>query len=106
VEHGDKIEIIEYMEQDPLEEYRYVYSGQIVFDFSFFCKMAQKELPLHWVQKKHEGRSVWKGEEFIFDVFRYASSIKALAVSRETHYAPIKGLDTVESVEKLLKRKR
>lgn len=99
------IEVVEYTELDPDQEYLYAYSGQLAFALPFFCKMAQVELPLHWVRKKTEGQWVWKGEQFIFDSFPFASRVRALCVPRENHYAPLKSLEDVEAVEKKLRVK-
>ncbi|MBX7066463.1 MAG: UTP--glucose-1-phosphate uridylyltransferase [Parachlamydiales bacterium] len=96
VEREGKIEVVEYTELDPAQTYKYAYSGQLAFDFSFFCKMGEKELPIHWVQKGE----VWKGEQFIFDCLKYAEKVRPVCVDRKTHYAPIKG---PESVAKALK---
>lgn len=102
VENGDKIEIIEYTDLDSTKEYKYAYSGQLAFSFPFFCKMGEVELPIHWVRKTMRGRPIWKGERFIFDVFPYAKKSCSLCVSRETHYAPVKGPESIEMVQKLL----
>lgn len=103
VEKGDKIEIIEYTELNPDQEYKYAYSGQIAFALPFFRKMAQKELPLHWVRKKMEDRWIWKGEQFIFDAFPFASRVRAFEVPRETHYAPVKDLESLKKVQERLR---
>jgi UDP-N-acetylglucosamine pyrophosphorylase len=102
VEKEGKIEVIEYIDLDPKQKYKYAYSGQIAFDFAFFCKMGEKELPLHWVQKVVDGKRVWKGEQFIFDVFPFAESSRIFQVDRKTHYAPIKGLESVNLALKSL----
>jgi len=99
------VEIVEYTELDPSQEYKYAYSGQLTFSFDFFCKMSEIELPFHWVRKKVDERWVWKGEQFIFDVLPYAACVRAVQVPRETHYAPIKGPETVERVEELLRKR-
>lgn len=104
VENGEKVEIIEYTYLDPSKEYKYAYSGQLAFDFSFFCKMGKVDLPIHWVQKKVEGEMVWKEEKFIFDVFTHAKRIRPFSVPRQTHYAPIKGPESIESVLHLLRK--
>lgn len=105
VEKEGKIEVVEYTELNPEENYKYAYSGQIAFDFQFFCKMAEMELPLHWVRKKVKGQWIWKGEQFIFDVFPFASRIHSFCVPRDIHYAPVKTREQVESVEQLLREK-
>jgi ADP-heptose:LPS heptosyltransferase len=99
------IEILEYTELDPKENYKYVYSGQIGFRWDFFLKMGAVDLPLHWVQKKVKNRLVWKGEQFIFDVLPYATSVCAVQVPRSLYYAPIKGAEHIEKVEAILKEK-
>lgn len=105
VEKGEKIEIHEYTELDPDHPYKYAYSGQIAFTLPFFCKMAEVTLPLHWVRKKMQDRWIWKGEQFIFDAFPFASRVRAFEVPRETHYAPLKGPECIEAVQKRLREK-
>lgn len=99
VEKGEKIEIVEYTELDPKKEYRYAYTGQIAFAFPFFSRMADIDLPIHWVQKQ----SYWKGEKFIFDALPFASRVRALEVDREKRFAPLKGGDCIEAVERVLR---
>lgn len=103
LEKGDKIEIKEYIGLDGLQKHQYAYSGQIAFTLPFFSKMAKKDLPIHWVRKKVKDRWIWKGEQFIFDAFTFASRVRAFEVPRSTHYAPIKGLECIESVQKRLR---
>ncbi len=105
VEREGKLEIVEYTELDASRKYKYAYSGQIAFDFSFFCKMGTLELPLHWVQKKMDGKTVWKGERFIFDCFQYAKKVSTILVDRKTHYAPIKSPESVEQFLNLVEKR-
>jgi NDP-sugar pyrophosphorylase family protein len=104
VEKEGKIQVVEYTDLDPTQEYKYAYSGALVFKYSFFCKMAEAELPIHWVKKSLDGKFVWKGEKFIFDVFPFARRVAPLCVYRDTHYAPIKGPESVERVQNLLRQ--
>jgi UDP-N-acetylglucosamine/UDP-N-acetylgalactosamine diphosphorylase len=97
VEKEGKIKIVEYPEA---ADSKYVYSGQLAFQFSFFCKMGEIDLPIHWVRKNE----FWKGEKFIFDVFEYAKKVQTYCVPRKTHYAPIKAKDHVERVQNLLRQ--
>lgn len=103
VKKGGKMEVVEYTELDPAQEYKYAYSGQIAFTLPFFCRMAEIELPLHWVRKKVQDRWVWKGEQFIFDALAFASRVRAFEVPRATHYAPLKSLECVEEVQRQLR---
>ncbi len=104
VEREGKLEIVEYIDLGPTQEYKYAYSGQMAFDFSFFCRMADVELPVHWIQKKVDGKIVLKQETFLFDVFRYAKTICPLCVDRKTNFAPIKGPECVEGVRAVLEK--
>ena len=79
------------------------YSGQIAFSMTFFLEAAKKDLPLHWVQKKIEGRWLWKGEKFIFDALEFAKSVKVFCAQRKTCYAPIKTTENIPAVEKILR---
>lgn len=99
------IEVVEYTELDPNEKYKYVYSGQIGFNFRFFCKMSDIDLPIHYVCKKMNGKLFWKGEQFIFDALPLAATVQALEVPREKYYAPIKSLDDVAEVTKILRKR-
>lgn len=103
VERAGKIEIVEYTELDPAQEYRFAYSGRLAFDLPFFCCMAEVDLPVHWVRKQVDGRWVWKGEQFIFDVLPFAKRARAVVVPRDTSYAPLKSREQVAVVEKQLK---
>lgn len=107
VKKEDHIEIVEYMELDPTLDYQFAYCGQMAIDLSFFCRMAEQELPIHWVQKKIDTESNapigWKGELFIFDVLPYTSKTKSIYAPRATCFAPVKSLENVPVVEKLLK---
>lgn len=109
VEKKGKIEIVEYTELDPSQEYKYAYSGALVFDLSFFCKMAEKELPLHWVRKKIpvglNTVEVWKGEQFIFDVLPFAKKVCLYPNSRE-NYAPLKSGENICAVEQILRNQK
>ncbi len=102
VEREGKMEVVEYTEFDRSQKYKYAYSGQLGFDFAFFCQMGERELPLHWVEKAMDGTTVRKGEQFIFDCLPYAKKIHPVCVERATHYAPIKGPDSVEKARKSL----
>ncbi len=103
VENGGKLEVVEYTELDPSKEYKYAYSGGLAFDFSFFCEMGKKELPLHWIQKTVGEKKVWKKEQFIFDVLAFAKRIQPVCVDRNTHYAPIKDKAGIEKADQLLR---
>lgn len=105
VEKEGKIQVVEYTDLDPAQEYKYAYSGALAFDLSFFCKMAETELPVHWVRKTVKGCAVWKGEQFIFDVFSHAKRVVPFCVKRETHYAPIKGPESIERVQNKLRQR-
>lgn len=100
VEKGDKIEIVEYTELDSSREYKYAYSGQLVFDLKFFRKMADAALPLHWVRKQVGEQWVWKGEQFIFDVLPFASRVRAVCAPSESSYAPLKSKEHISQIEK------
>lgn len=105
VQRGEQTEIVEYTELDPSQNYPFAYSGQLIFDFAFFCKMADVALPLHWVRKRVDGRWLWKGEQFIFDALPYAASVRAVCVPHETSYAPLKSPEHIAEVEKRLKER-
>jgi ADP-heptose:LPS heptosyltransferase len=103
VEKEGKVEIVEYTELDSRRQYSHAYSGQMMFSLPFFVEMGKVDLPLHWVQKRVDGRLLWKGEQFIFDVLPFAKEAKVLQVPRKSHYAPIKDRDSVEKVIKQLR---
>ena len=107
-ERRGKLEIIEYTELDESEDYKYAYSGGLVFDFSFFCKMGDIELPIHWVSKKisigMDSVEVWKGEQFIFDALTFAQNARFVCAPREICYAPLKSKENISQVEKILRK--
>lgn len=104
VQREGKFEVVEYTELNPAHHYPYAYSGQLAFDFTFFCQMGEIDLPSHLVEKRIDGKMVQKEEKFIFDVFKYAKKIDPLIVDRKTHFAPIKGPESIESAMKVLER--
>lgn len=110
VEKNGKIEIVEYTELDPSQEYKYAYSGALVFDLPFFCKMGEKELPLHWVRKKipigPNAVEVWKGEQYIFDVLPFAKRALLYPSVREKVYAPLKEAENIPAVEQILRHRK
>jgi len=72
--------------------------------------MAEVELPIHWVRKQipigSHAISVWKGEHFIFDVLPYAARVRSIRAPREACYAPVKNLQCIAAVEKILRGKK
>lgn len=106
VKKADKLKIVEYTDLDAKEQYTLAYTGQMAFDFSFFCKMADISLPLHWVRKKVDHQWVWKREQFIFDVLPFTSRGEVSIALRETCYAPLKSREDIALIEKLLRGKR
>ena len=103
VERCNRIEIVEYIDLDPNLQYVYANTGIMVMNLSFLAKMAQIELPLHYVKKVFLGRPVLKAEQFIFDALPYASKVEALCSSREACYAPLKDLQSLdlESIKRI-----
>lgn len=97
VEREGRIEIVEYLDLDPAQRYVYANTGIMAMSLSFLAKMAQIELPFHYVKKTVQGRSVLKAERFIFDAFPYAAQVQALCFPREACYAPIKSLESLNS---------
>ncbi|HSX13644.1 MAG TPA: UTP--glucose-1-phosphate uridylyltransferase [Chlamydiales bacterium] len=103
VEREGKIEIVEYMDLDPKEEYVYSNTGMMAISLSFFEKMKDIVLPIHWVRKKLPGTKKWgwKGEKFIFDVLPFART-SAVCFSRKSCYAPLKNIDAQKRIEETL----
>lgn len=97
--------IVEYTDLDPEQEYRWAYTGQMAFTLPFFRKMAEVSLPLHWVRKKHDGRWVWKGEQFLFDSLPFAAQVEAVVAPCETCYAPVKSQESVAQIETYLRER-
>ena len=100
------LEIVEYLDLNPAEQYRYNYTGMMAMNLSFIRKIALIDLPLHPVRKKIDGKWVLKGERFIFDSLKYAEKTTSLCYTRESCYAPLKSLDQLSAIEKLLERNR
>jgi hypothetical protein len=105
---ADDLSIVEYFDVAE-DDYSYSYAGQTVLSMPFLRKASAVKLPLHWVRKKASigGREmiVWKREKFLFDAFPIAAVRAALCYEREVCYAPIKGPEQKEAVEKLLRKK-
>lgn len=102
VERKGHIEIVEYLDLNRQETYRYNNTGMMVMNLSFMQEMASKELPIHWVEKKIDSKWVRKGEKFIFDALKYAKKVNALCYPRELCYAPLKSLDQLDEIERKL----
>src|SRR3989344_1254246 len=102
VQEGGRAKVVEYINLDANKEYRLAYSGQMTFSLSFFCKMAKKDLPIHWIKKKMGGRLLYKGEKFLFDALDEAKSVKVFCREKKTCYAPIKTIENISSVETIL----
>jgi UDP-N-acetylglucosamine pyrophosphorylase len=105
IEKGETVEIVEYTELQPNQEARFAYSGQLVFGLGFFRKMAEVDLPLHWVHKKIGQQWMWKGEQFIFDVLPFAARVRSVCAPCETSYAPLKSKEHIAQVEERLRRR-
>ncbi len=97
VEREGKIEIVEYMELDPNEQYHYSNTGLMAISLPFFEKIKNVDLPLHFVKKNIPGTKKvgWKGEKFIFDAFPFGK-VAALCVPKSSCYAPIKSMASLE----------
>jgi len=93
VERENRLEVIEYYELDPSQEYPFAYAGMMAISFSFLRKMASIDLPLHRVWKKSGKKMAWKRERLIFDALHYAEKSGAVCYPAETIYAPIKTLE-------------
>ena len=104
VERNGRLEIVEYLDLNPREQYRYNNTGMMAMSLSFIRKMASIDLPLHSVRKKIGGKWVEKGERFIFDALKYADRVAAICYPREICYAPIKSLEQLESAKNLIRR--
>ncbi len=105
---AEDLSIIEYFDIRE-DDFSYSYAGQALLSLSFLRKAASSPLPLHWIRKKATvgGREmiVWKREKFLFDAFPLAVERAALCYEREVCYAPIKGPEEKEAIEKLLRKK-
>lgn len=96
VERCGRIEIVEYLDLDPALDYLYANTGIMVMSPSFLAKMAKRELPFHFVKKQFNGEFVLKCERFIFDAIPYALKVEAISAFRETCYAPVKSLESLD----------
>lgn len=97
-----KLSIVEYfaIEED---KFLFSYTGQMALSTRFIRKAATFQMPYHWVRKKsHTEGLVWKREQFLFDAFPVAESIKALCYARDQCYAPIKELENKQAAIALL----
>jgi hypothetical protein len=106
VEREGNIEIVEYIHLDPSVDYLYSNTGMMALSLAFICKIASKQLPIHWVKKKIPGTKKWgwKGEKFIFDSFPFGR-VGALCFEKKSCYAPVKSLESVPLVVDQLKPK-
>ena len=104
----EELSVVEYFDVDK-DHFSYSYTGQVALSLKFIKQAANLSLPLHWVRKKASisgsEMSVWKREKFLFDAFPFAAKRGALCYERQMCYAPIKGAEQKEAVEKLLRKK-
>lgn len=104
VERGGNIEIIEYLHLDPTVSYPYSYIGMMAMAFPFFLRMAEVDLPFHWVKKRPPGlkKEAWKREKFLFQALPYAERCSALVYPRMGCYSPVKSSESIPAVERTL----
>lgn len=105
-----KIEIVEYIDLIRSQRYFYSNAGMMSLSLSFLAAMASVNLPLHWVWKtivlRGEEMGVWKRERFLFDALAFANKVEALSYPREMCYAPLKSLEQLQGIQKLLSSRR
>ncbi|NRA89708.1 MAG: UTP--glucose-1-phosphate uridylyltransferase [Simkaniaceae bacterium] len=103
-----KLGVLEYSElTEKSKDLGFTLGNTGVFSVSceFIERIAPLDLPFHLAQKIENGRSVWKFETFIFDLFCHANSFKILISDRKKCFAPLKnrsGPDSLETVTKAL----
>ena len=102
VERCGRIEILEYLHLDREAHYIYNNTGMMNVSLPFILNASSKNLPIHWVEKKVLGKTVLKGERFIFDALPLAERVEALLFPREICYAPMKSLENLPRVEQAL----
>ncbi|MDE3045345.1 MAG: UTP--glucose-1-phosphate uridylyltransferase [Verrucomicrobiota bacterium] len=103
VEEQGRLAIAEYIEGVEESEPSFSYTGQLAVSCRFVRKAAALSLPYRWVRKRTStGIFAWKREKFLFDAFPAADQIEALCYPRLSCYAPIKGLESIPFVEKVL----
>lgn len=120
--HPDIVEYTEFPKPllDLLDENdRLVYrNGNIlsyIFSLDFLIDCVSKDIEYHTAHKKvdyFDGELIkatipngYKFELFLFDVFKYATSMSVLSVKREEEFSPVKnkeGVDSPESARKLI----
>lgn len=105
VQREGRLEIVEYTELDPSRAYRYRYAGMMACTLELAQSLSKIEFPLHWVWKKAKDQFAWKGERFLFDACLFARAAIALCFPRGEIYAPLKSLENLYSVEKILRGK-
>ncbi|MDE3055624.1 MAG: UTP--glucose-1-phosphate uridylyltransferase [Verrucomicrobiota bacterium] len=99
------IEILEYTEIDKTKSYPYRNTAMLAFSLSFFARAAELDLPHHFAWKKRGDSYFWKRERFIFDVLPYAHHVEALCYPRDLVYAPLKELQNLPQIEKILQNR-
>lgn len=88
------LEIVEYMNLQPNERnYKYGYSGLCLCSCNWIDKLYcnnTTNIPLHFVWKEVDGRSLKKAEYFIIDLFPLATTWKIQEIDRNKEFYPIK----------------
>lgn len=102
---GERLEIVEYFELPKGFEAPIANLGLYSFSMDFINRVRDVHLPLHKAKKavRRDGvtpkePNAWKSEEFIFDLFSYASRCEALLYPREEVFAPLKNLEGEDSI--------
>ncbi len=106
-----KLAIAEFAEltSEQRQIHRLANTGLLAIDLKFFYELSKKEFPLHWARKaafqNGEKTMVWKAERFIVDALAFARKPQAKLSKRESCYAPLKEMNKIGEIERLLMEK-
>ncbi len=117
VQGDSRVSIVEYFEISESERKAVLPDGSFkhrcanisLFCFSMdFTKKSVKNISLPWHLTSKpiclNGPVAWKFETFIFDYLAAANVVKALLYPREQTFAPLKGTDSLETVQERLNK--
>ena len=100
------IKIIEYINLDLNKNYKFSNTGIYLVDLNFIKKVKDIVLPIYFVYKKINSSSnvyAYKAESFIFDNVNFAKKNSTLLDFKENFYAPLKDINSLKNIEKILK---
>ncbi len=104
-----KIEIVDYMEASFVQEKGlFGNMGQYCISLPWLLQSVKRaKMPIHWVKKRteKEGKEVFKGERFFFDLFKESKKVGVVGFKNRLFFAPLKKEKDIKMVQKALQKR-